>query len=107
VASLNDGLRRRFLNQLKNFQCDGVAASSVYGCINDGRLCSDAGLCTNGLCICDSGREGQYCENLVGDSSDAMTIAVGSSIYASLLLACSVLTLPYLPCGTQQRWLCQ
>jgi hypothetical protein len=80
-ASTDAGLQRRFLNQLKEFTCDGVAVSSLYGCINDGRLCSDAGVCTNNACICDSGRDGQYCESFVSasSSSDASTITMGSS----------------------------
>ena len=80
-ASTDAGLQRRFLNLLKEFTCDGVAVSSVAGCINDGGLCSDAGVCTNNTCICDSGREGQYCAGFVSasSSSDASTITIGSS----------------------------
>jgi hypothetical protein len=81
-ASRDAKLQRRFLNQLKQFTCAGAPVSKLYNCINDGRLCSDAGACTNNECVCDSGREGQYCEGFVSasSSSDASTIAIGSCL---------------------------
>lgn len=63
-------LRGQFLNQLKAFTCDGDTVSHVANCINDGQLCSGAGVCTNNKCLCNTGREGQYCEDTISESSD-------------------------------------
>ena len=64
--------------------------SSLYGCINDGQLCSDAGAGTHNACVCDSGRDGQYCESFVSSSSssDASTITIGSSPCHTLAVHC-------------------
>jgi hypothetical protein len=80
LGSRIDYLQKRLLNQLKAFTCDGVAASSLHDCINDGQLCSGKGLCTDNACVCDSDREGQYCESLVSEASSdsTTTIIMGS-----------------------------
>jgi hypothetical protein len=71
-------LRGQFLNQLKAFTCDGDTVSHVANCINDGQLCSGAGVCTNNKCLCNTGREGQYCEGTISGSSDnTLVIALG------------------------------
>jgi hypothetical protein len=74
-------MKRNFYVLLKNFTCDGVAASSIHNCITDqGQVCSDAGSCVENACLCDSGREGKYCEDFKSDSSDteALTIGLGT-----------------------------
>jgi hypothetical protein len=76
------------LNQLTNFTCGGVAVSELYGCINDGELCSGAGVCANNACVCDRGREGQYCESVASSSSDrSVTVILGSSFSQSTSFA--------------------
>jgi hypothetical protein len=65
-----------------------VAVSSVYNCLNNGQLCSDAGVCKDNECICESGREGQYCEAFVSasSSSDASTITIAVIIPVAVII---------------------
>jgi guanyl-specific ribonuclease Sa len=75
----NEALKARFLNQLREFTCKGLRVSQVANCVFDGQLCSDAGSCVENGCVCQSGREGQYCESLVGSSSDTtLPIVLGA-----------------------------
>ncbi|ELR24201.1 serine/threonine protein kinase [Acanthamoeba castellanii str. Neff] len=76
LASSDKSLQRRMLNQLQNFTCGGVAVSELYGCINDGELCSGAGVCAN-----NAGREGQYCESVASSSSDRSVTVILATIF--------------------------
>jgi hypothetical protein len=75
-----DVMKRDFYLLIKNFTCDGVAASSIHGCITDeGQVCSDAGSCVDDACLCASGREGTYCERFSSDSlSDTLAVALST-----------------------------
>ncbi|ELR15997.1 phosphate ABC transporter, phosphatebinding protein PstS, putative [Acanthamoeba castellanii str. Neff] len=77
LASSDAELKKRFFDQLKAFTCAGVPVSSVYGCISGSgsELCSGFGSCVSNSCLCNSGREGQYCQ-LVSSSSAADSLAV-------------------------------
>jgi hypothetical protein len=69
------------LNTLITLTCDGEAVSSIYGCVKDGVLCGDAGTCTDNACVCNSGYEGEFCEDLVSTSSSsniALAVALGT-----------------------------
>jgi hypothetical protein len=81
LVTQEEKLNHLFLNQLKEFTCNGVAVSQVANCVLDGRLCSNAGVCTDNQCLCNSGREGQYCENSISASSDnTLPIALGKLV---------------------------
>jgi hypothetical protein len=82
LASSIVELKRWLLLLLKNFKCDGVAVSSVHGCINSaGDLCSNAGACTNNACVCKTDREGQYCEDETTSSVDTeLAIGLGNIV---------------------------
>jgi hypothetical protein len=76
----SEQMMRRMYRMLDKFTCNGVQVSSLSGCISpDGYLCSDAGTCPHGVCKCESGREGQYCEGFTSSSSDnTVTILLGT-----------------------------
>jgi preprotein translocase subunit YajC len=78
VASSVDVIAREGLNQIKKFTCDGEPVSALYGCIWDGQICSDAGTCTNGACVCNSGREGQYCQEFTSSGSSDVVVLLGT-----------------------------
>jgi hypothetical protein len=88
LTSSSDALMRRFYTLQQNFTCDGVAVSSIYGCILDGELCSSAGVCSSNSCVCDSGRTGTYCESYVSSasSSDSTAIALGTLFSNTILI---------------------
>lgn len=48
-------IKRKILTALANTTCDGQPAFSLYSCVYNGTLCSDAGLCSGGTCACFSG----------------------------------------------------
>jgi hypothetical protein len=80
VATSVDIIYRKALDQLKKFTCDDKPVSALYGCIWDGQLCSSAGTCTNGVCVCESGREGQYCQEFTSSSSDSLLVILGTHL---------------------------
>ncbi len=80
MATSVDIIYRKALDQLKKFTCDDKPVSALYGCIWDGQLCSNAGTCTNGICVCDSGREGQYCQDFTSSSSDSLLVILGTHL---------------------------
>ncbi|ELR22246.1 protein kinase domain containing protein [Acanthamoeba castellanii str. Neff] len=101
LALTIEPVRRQFLTLLKEFTCDDVSVSSIAPCINDGTLCSDAGTCTENVgCVCNTGRTGTYCQDLVADSSStneslivALSVALPAAAVLFLLLACIILLL--------------
>jgi hypothetical protein len=77
LASTNDALKSLFLRYIKNFTCSGATVSRYAGCIDDGKLCSNQGTCVDGVCQCNSGRTGEYCELLSKSSvSDQQLMAI-------------------------------
>nr|WIL04199.1 serine/threonine-protein kinase/receptor [Cedratvirus lena] len=75
LASNNKILQAHNLNSLKNFTFQGVQVSQIAPCIVDGTICSDQGTCDQGVCSCNQGRTGEYCEKLSSSSSsDLLTI---------------------------------
>jgi hypothetical protein len=93
-----------FLNVLRlkliNVTCQGVAVSSLVGCVDetDGRLCSDRGTCAaGGRCLCREGWTGRLCEleaSSLSSSSDSQTtlaIALGVALPVVGLLLCVAL----------------
>jgi len=99
VASTIASVKRRFLTLLANTTCgDGVAASSLHGCIIDGTLCSDHGTCTNGACQCDSGWEGDYCDGQKSAGADValivgLSVAIPIVALVFLVLVCALVAL--------------
>ncbi len=57
------------LRMLKQVTCQGKPVSSLYGCISHGVLCSDAGDCLNGVCKCNEGKAGEFCQHDANSSS--------------------------------------
>jgi hypothetical protein len=79
LTSSSPTLMKRFWALQKNFTCDGIAVSSHYDCIQDGTVCSNAGICLSNSCACNTGRIGQYCETVSSQSdSNTTTIAIGT-----------------------------
>jgi hypothetical protein len=69
-----------WLDYLNNFTCDGLTVSSVANCVSNHQLCSNAGICTDNACVCNSTRHGQYCEFVVSASSNnALVISLGNA----------------------------
>lgn len=81
-------LQSMFLNQLKEFTCQGIPVSELYECINNGQLCSNNGQCSNNTCVCVSGWQGQYCEDLItSSSSSSLAVALGVTIPVAAVIA--------------------
>jgi hypothetical protein len=81
LATSVDVLKTRSLLSIRGFTCDGEPVSAWQLCISpEGQMCNDSGSCVNGVCVCNAGRTGTYCEELVSssESSDA-TIILGTS----------------------------
>ena len=92
VAGQSAPLRARLMDFVASMTCDGEHVSSVYGCIYQGTLCSDHGVCSqtsasNGRCICTTGYEGEHCETAISNSSSNVPLAaiLGSIIPAALI----------------------
>ncbi len=86
VAAQAKTIHRRLLNVLVNTTCHGEPVSSLYGCVQNGLLCSDNGTCVGGACSCYKGRTGQFCQILVIDSkssSNSLAIALGKLLCAA------------------------
>jgi hypothetical protein len=99
LASSDATLLKRFYEQLKAFTCNNVPVSSVFGCISGGELCSGMGTCASNSCLCDSGREGQYCQYTSSSSaSEVVAIVLGVILPVSAvvaLLLCAVALAAY------------
>jgi hypothetical protein len=104
LALTIEPVRRQFLTLLKEFTCDDVSVSSIAPCINDGTLCSDAGTCTENVgCVCNTGRTGTYCQDLVADSS-----STNESLIVALSTLISLEPLPFLSLPPLPKvWLCR
>lgn len=76
------------LDVLSNVTCNGVHVSSLYGCVSQGAICSNHGVCTSNRCTCESAYTGTYCESLRADSSssDVLAPVLGSVLPAAFLL---------------------
>ena len=81
--------------------CKGEHVSSVYGCIYQGTLCSDHGLCNkdlqgSGSCFCETVFEGEHCETAIASNTSDVPLAaiLGSIIPAAvivLLVLCCII----------------
>ncbi len=77
VASHVLPIRRKLLNLLVRITCQGEPVSSLYGCVQDGSLCSEHGLCNNGVCACSEGRTGKFCQLFINGTSSDNSLAIG------------------------------
>lgn len=60
-----DRFNKTILTRIASMTCNGVAVSSVAGCVYQGMVCADAGACVNSKCVCHSDRQGEYCQTAV------------------------------------------
>jgi hypothetical protein len=85
------------LDFVAGMTCKGEHVSSVYGCIFQGTLCSDHGLCNkdlqgSGSCFCEAGFEGEHCEMaMASNTSDVPLAAILGSIIPAAVIALLVL----------------
>jgi hypothetical protein len=63
VASLAQPAKATLLEQLASVTSNGVQVFSLANCIYEGTICFDLGKCVSGACVCNSNREGDFCEN--------------------------------------------
>ncbi|AVL95162.1 putative serine/threonine protein kinase receptor [Moumouvirus australiensis] len=88
LASSNPELKSTILNLLKTFNFEGQSVSSYANCIYEGTICSDLGTCNNNSCICNSGRTGQYCEQIISESGDKIVTIVLATIIPFAFIVC-------------------
>ncbi|SPN79556.1 Serine/Threonine-protein kinase [Brazilian cedratvirus IHUMI] len=87
ITNDNPLLRAHMLNSLKNFTFQGVQVSAIAPCVYDGTLCSEQGTCQQGVCVCNPGREGEFCEKVSSSSSsDLLTILLAVLLPAGFVL---------------------
>lgn len=98
IAVDNGNASRIVLGHLATFvSSDGLAASSIAGCIYQGTVCSNAGTCNTDRCLCNDDRTGQHCETLKssGSSRDTLTtvlaIVIPLLVLAAAVSTCSIL----------------
>jgi hypothetical protein len=60
-----DRFNKTILTRIASMTCNGATVSSVAGCVYQGMVCADAGTCVNSKCVCNSDREGEYCQTAV------------------------------------------
>jgi hypothetical protein len=116
VATQTQSERRRLLDFLASFQCQGEPVSSLFPCIANGTLCSDHGHCAvaddpanqfvdgtatdssyntrQSQCVCDPGYTGAHCQLAVaaasfddGPSLDTLLGIVIPSVVGGLVTA--------------------
>lgn len=86
-------IREKVLTLVGGMKCNGSdqAVSSVAGCIYQGTVCSNRGVCTTstsspqGSCLCESGYQGTYCETLTSSSSNLAPI-VGTVVPVAVIV---------------------
>ncbi len=86
-------MKRRLLNLLVNVTCNGQPVSSLYGCVHDGVLCSDNGMCISNRCSCINRRTGQFCQSYSlhdTNSNDALAISLGEFTGLSINITCKL-----------------
>nr|WIL03466.1 serine/threonine kinase [Cedratvirus plubellavi] len=94
ITNDNPLLRAHMLESLKNFTFQGVQVSEIAPCVYQGTLCSEQGTCSQGVCYCYQGREGEYCELVSSSSSsDLLTILLATLLPVGLVLCCCFLIL--------------
>lgn len=88
MARASDTTYSQVLDALATLTCDGDKVFAQSGCVYQGTLCSDAGTCSSdGVCSCNSGREGQYCEKASSDGlSDGAIAGIVVGVVIPLLL---------------------
>ncbi len=84
-------VRAKMAQLLTSTMCDNATVSSFAACVSGGSVCSDRGVCDiSGVCQCDAGFTGTYCESLKSDSGSDTTVLLaallGSLIPAAILL---------------------
>jgi serine/threonine protein kinase/ABC-type phosphate transport system substrate-binding protein len=82
--------KKMMLTAVARMSCDGKNVSSIAGCVSDGELCSDNGLCVSGACECADGWAGTHCElsasSAGSDSSTILAATLGSVLPAALFV---------------------
>ncbi len=70
---------KKIVSTIVNITCNGQPISPLYGCVSDGVVCSNHGICTKNMCACDSGYSGSLCQtkNTSGSSSTDVGTIVG------------------------------
>ncbi len=78
MAAQVDYLSKRLLNLLVDITCDGVHMSTLYGCVSDGVICSNNGVCVNSKCQCSEEFTGEFCQNarVSAQSSSSSSLAI-------------------------------
>ncbi len=81
--------KKKLLDLIVQVKCKGEPVSDLYGCVSGGVICSDAGDCVNNQCKCNSGRTGDFCEQLDNNNSSSdLAIILGTIVYSvSTLIA--------------------
>ncbi len=75
--------KKKLLDLIVQVKCRGEPVSDLYGCVSGGVICSDAGDCVNKQCKCNSGRTGDFCEQLDNNSSSSdLAIILGTIVYS-------------------------
>ncbi|BCS82572.1 putative serine/threonine-protein kinase receptor [Cotonvirus japonicus] len=94
IASNHPKYYKENLELLKSFTFEGKNVSEIANCINDGSICSNSGSCTDGVCICQKDRIGDYCESVVSESSDnSLTIILAVVIPVLFLIVIFVVAI--------------
>ena len=89
VAGQSPAMRKRLLEFVAGMTCDGVQVSSVYGCIFNGTLCSDNGVCTNNACLCRFRLRGHLLPDAIPTASSSATLAaILGSVIPAVVIAC-------------------
>ncbi|AVL94173.1 putative serine/threonine protein kinase receptor [Megavirus vitis] len=76
IAAKNPTLMAHNLNLLKVFTYDNVTVSNIANCIYQGTICYNQGTCNENSCLCNSGRDGYYCELESSNGTDKTIIII-------------------------------
>jgi hypothetical protein len=101
VAGQAKPVLKRILDIVAGMTCEGQHVSSIYGCIYQGTVCSDHGVCQadtqgSGSCLCQSGYQGDYCETAIVTSSTDVPLGailgaiIPAAVIAFLALCCII-----------------
>jgi hypothetical protein len=94
ATGMQTDLKKLIITMIANITCNGEPSFSLFGCVNNGTMCTDNGNCsTSGVCVCDNGWEGRHCQIATSaSSSDSTGLILGVTLGVALPGLCLLIT---------------